>query len=398
MILGGYTLWFQCFFAAHRLERPPPKKCCFTKQGETAETFIPSYITILHLLDEEDSIARKAGAKPGDCIVCVNGKGYRRFAPEYRDEELEHLYGKYEPLTEEQIKLRATTLTGFEKSEHYFMVLQAIKDIKGAADPERPLVLQLERYGWDSKVHSFGRFLAFKDGNVVDALGMLERHEQWRSSFFPVDLTPSALQHTISLNAISEVCINEETTPTLYVNYQKLLDAIKVDASTRKHLMLVDFAALKRLPTVDDVVKIIVLYMELLLGTANDPTKPTTRHFIDLTSVAISLDLDVGMLEAIYTMLEQHYPETISKVIVYPVSAAMVKSASTSQITSDYLILRSLLESKLNDRTTEKFLLTTSMDVVCKELGWDKDALETAGGLEAFLSQHNKAAKERLLL
>lgn len=355
-------------------------------------------MTILHLLEGEDSIARKAGAKPGDCIVCVNGKGYRRFAPEYPDEELEHLNGEYETLTEEQTKLRASTLTGFEKSEHYFMVLQAIKDIKGAADPERPLVLQLERYGWDSKVHSFGRFLAFNDGYVVEALGMLERHEQWRSSFFPVDLTPSSLQHTISLNAISEVCINEETTPTLYINYEKLLNVTKVDAATKKHLMLVDYAALKRLPSVDNVVKTVVLYMDLLLGKATDPTKPTTRHFIDLTSLDISLDLDVGIIKAIYAMLEQHYPETMSRVIVYPVSAAMVKNASTSQLTSEYLMLRSLLESKLNKRTTEKFLLTASMDVVCKELGWDKDALETAGGLEAFLLQHNKAAKEGLLL
>jgi C-terminal processing protease CtpA/Prc len=52
--------------------------------------FVPGYATVGRLLDGE-TVARKSGVKVGDCIVAVNGQGFRRFAPDYKDEELENL-------------------------------------------------------------------------------------------------------------------------------------------------------------------------------------------------------------------------------------------------------------------------------------------------------------------
>ena len=355
-------------------------------------------MTVLRLVDG-DSLARRAGAIPGDCIVCVNGEGYRRFPPDYPDKELEHLNGEPEELTEEQVLLRSETLTAFAVGEHYNTILQIIKDIKAASDPENPLILQLERHGWDAKAHSLLRFLTSTNFDVVDAMGMLEQHEQWREAFFPIDLTAHSLQQTIALGAISEVCIDVDA-PTIYINYAKVLNATFMDESTKKHLMLVDFAAVKKWPKVEDAVTTMIMYMELLLGRAPDPTKPKVCHLIDLSSLKVTKDLNVDLIRAIYETLEAQYPETLSKIILYPIDAKLVKhKVSGLYKPTESFILKSLLEGIVSKKTQDKFVITDSLDVVCEELGWgSKEAVEDAGGLEGFVFHHNNLAKEYMLL
>lgn len=52
--------------------------------------FSPGFAQIGRLLDG-DTVARKSGVNVGDCIVAVSGQGFRRFAPDYKEEELENL-------------------------------------------------------------------------------------------------------------------------------------------------------------------------------------------------------------------------------------------------------------------------------------------------------------------
>lgn len=52
--------------------------------------FSPGFAQIGRLLDG-DTVARKSGVNVGDCIVAVSGQGFRRFAPDYEEEELENL-------------------------------------------------------------------------------------------------------------------------------------------------------------------------------------------------------------------------------------------------------------------------------------------------------------------
>ena len=354
-------------------------------------------MTVLKLVDGE-SIARQAGVMIGDCIVAVNGEGCRRFAMEYDEKEMEYLSGKYEELNEEQMKLKSKLLTGLDKSQHYCTILQKIKDIKGAADPEHPLILHLERHGWDSKAHSFGRFLATNDGNVVKAMGMLEQHEQWRKAFFPIDLRSSSLQQTIKLDAISQVCINVHA-PTIYINYEKILHATTLDASTKKHLMLVDYAALKRIPTINDVVTTLIMYMEQTLANVPDPTKPNIFHFIDLTGLHVTMDLNVNVIKAIYDAVELNYPETVSKIVLFPISATLSKHRVSGIYTpTESFIIKSLLGKVSHQKTKGKYVITDSLDVVYQELGWDIRTIEEAGGMEIFVLQYSKAATECMIL
>lgn len=62
----------------------------FLLKGEPYEMFSPGFAQIGRLLDGE-TVARKCGVNVGDCIVAVNGQGFRRFAPDYKEEEVENL-------------------------------------------------------------------------------------------------------------------------------------------------------------------------------------------------------------------------------------------------------------------------------------------------------------------
>lgn len=55
--------------------------------------FSPGFAQIGRLL-EGATVARKCGVNVGDCIVAVNGSGFRRFAADFKDDELENLSGE----------------------------------------------------------------------------------------------------------------------------------------------------------------------------------------------------------------------------------------------------------------------------------------------------------------
>jgi len=47
--------------------------------------------------------------------------------------------------------------------------------------------------------------------------------------------------------------------------------------------------------------------------------------------------------------------------------------------------------SFVNERTQKKFLITSDLDKVCAELGWNKAEIEECGDITAFMHKHEKA-------
>jgi hypothetical protein len=254
--------------------------------------FIPSFATVSGLVDGE-TVARKSGVKVGDFLVAVNGEGCRRFAPDFKNDELENLTKDLENVTVSDDKV-----LHLKKGENYAAILNKIKEIKQNADGP-PLELALERHGWDARAHSWARFLTARDNDVPQAMMMLQNHEEWKEKNFPIDLT--CIQEVLKLKAVSEIDIS--SIPTVYVNYAKLQQ-------------------LEGHP--DDVVKAFVIFTELMLSRAADPRTPKTCQFIDLSGVSISSGFRVDVLKLIYQTFEPNYPETLQKMVMYPVSKTVV--------------------------------------------------------------------------
>jgi CRAL/TRIO domain len=265
--------------------------------------FIPSFATVSGLLDG-DTVARKSGVQVGDFIVAVNGEGFRRFAPDFSNDELENLTNKDDDLqNNNNAPFSDDKVLHLKKGEAYAALLQKIKEIKqdnstaGSSTP--PLELALERHAWDARAHSWPRFLTARDNDVPQAMMMLQNHEEWKERTFPIDLT--SIQEVLKLKAVSEIDIS--TIPTVYVNYAKLQQ-------------------LEGEPV--EVVKAFVIFTELMLAKAPDPRSPKTCQFIDLSGVSISAGFRVDVLKLIYQTFEPNYPETLHKMVMYPVSKTVV--------------------------------------------------------------------------
>jgi hypothetical protein len=241
--------------------------------------FNPGYATVGKLLDG-DTVAKKAGVKVGDCIVAINQEGFRRFAPDFPDDDLEDLSQNMTKLdlSADQQKSKKTVVSGKPTGEVYSTLLGKIKEIKKAADPNNPLVLSLERHGWDSGANSWGRFLVARDGDVPAAMAMQQTHEAWKTASFPIDLTSPSLQSILKLRAVSEIDIG--SVPTVYVNYSKL-------------------QSLENEQKPEDVVTAFVIATEIVLGNSDDPRNPKSCQLIDLTGVGISSGFRVDILKKV---------------------------------------------------------------------------------------------------
>jgi hypothetical protein len=257
------------------------------------EMFLPGYAVVGRLLPG-DTVARKSGVQVGDVIISVNGQGFRRFKPDHKEEEEKGVFGqKVVPA-----------------GAGYDAMLAQIKSIK-AAEGDPPLVLTLERYGWDARPNSWTRFLTARDEHVPAAMQMIQEHEAWRALTFPIDLKYPGLQKILRVKAVSEIEVEGvagDFPPTVYVNYGKLLSM-----QTAGEI------------TAEDVVAAFVIFTERMLAKAKDPRNPKTCQFIDLSGVGIISGFRVETLKKIYKVFEPNYPETLFKMVMYPVSTIMVR-------------------------------------------------------------------------
>jgi L,D-peptidoglycan transpeptidase YkuD (ErfK/YbiS/YcfS/YnhG family) len=63
--------------------------------------------------------------------------------------------------------------------------------------------------------------------------------------------------------------------------------------------------------------------------------------------------------------------------IMYPVPSSVRRTCS-------------VMLSFVNSKTRNKLIITDDLDLVCKELGWNKEKVEACGGVTAFMHQHEK--------
>jgi hypothetical protein len=318
------------------------------------EMFVPGYATIGRLIDG-DTVARKFDVQVGDCIVAVNGEGFRRFAPDYDTDKVEVLNREGE---EVEVELDHKVIS---PGDAYDCLLLKIKTVKSAA-PDPPLILTLERYSWDARPNSWGRFLDARDGNVPAAMQLMQDHEAWKAARFPIDLKTSGLQKILREKAVSEIDVEflHDFPPTVYVEYGKLLNM-----QTAGEI------------TADDVVAAFVIFTERMLAKAKNPRHPQTCQFIDLSGIGITSGLRAETLKKVYKVFEPNYPETLFKMVMFPVSTMFATTART-------------LLSFVNEKTQKKFVITNSLDKVCAELGWNRQEVEDCGGVTEFMRKHEK--------
>jgi len=303
-------------------------------KGKEHEIFNPAYATVGRLI-HGDTVAKKCGVMVGDCIVAVNGEGFRRFVPDYDEDELDdlttnldgslsisydegddedlHSNGEDGTATDKETirKLKRRVIpSGIKGGEAYNALLRKIMEVKKAEDADDPLVISLERYGWDSRVNSWSRFLAARDNNVPLAMRMIQEHEAWKLKAFPIDLRKTGIQLVLKSKAISEIDIKDSLKPpTVYVDFGRIMALRGGLAST------------------DDVVNAFVIYNELLLSRSLEPCAPKVSQLIDLSESNVR-NTNANVLKEIYQVFEANYPETLDKMIMYPVSRAVVSSSA----------------------------------------------------------------------
>lgn len=267
----------------------------------------------------------------------------------------------------------------------YPQLLSKIKQIKSASSsPENPhhppLILHLERYTWDSRVHSWSRFLSARNGNVPMAMMAMQQHEAWHSDFFPIDLTSPRLQKLLKAHAVSEIDVvssSSSTTssdtgiaPVVYIDFAKLQSMATTGTVTAG-------ASENKIVSSNDVIQAFVIYTETLLNKAPDPRSPKLCQFVDLSGVNIKAGIQPGILKKLYGTFEPNYPETLQKMVLYPVPRIMVR------------IVDAML-SFVNEHTRKKFIITDDLGLVCRELGWNWKEIteECQGSVNGYMKKH----------
>ena len=285
-------------------------------EREVEAMFTSGYAVVGRLLPpvngESTSIAQQFNVRPSDVIVAINGHGFRRFAIENAD-SLVVLNNEDQMV---QVDLDHAVVTGTDGSA-YQQLMAKLKAVK-AANGDPPLIITFERYGWNTKTNAWIRFLTARDHNVPAAMKMMQDHELWKEATFPIALTSPGLQRIFQERAVSEIHTEYEDgsvdhPPTVYVNYG-LLQQLQSGG----HI------------TTPDIVSAFVIFTERMLSKSTDPKKPQTCQFIDLSGVSMisTSGFRVDALKQIYNTFEPNYPETLHKMVIYPVSTIMVRCLS----------------------------------------------------------------------
>lgn len=297
--------------------------------------FAPGYASVAALVGEDETLAKKAGVQVGDYIVAVNGEGFRRFPPDFKEEELkdvtegvdlinfadDNVHNDAAAETEEneidKVKkqhLKDRVMTSKKPGDTYDALLGKIRAVKSSSTP---LLVSMERYSYDSRVHSWSRFLSARNGNVPSAMTMIQAHERWRSEYFPIDLTSEGLQRVLKAHAVSEIDVRheseEDVSACVYIDFAKLQSLRSVDIEENEELA-------------DDVIKAFVVYTETLLAKSADPRRPKSSQFVDLTGVSLKQGVYVKLLKKLYGTFEGNYPECVSLPTIFRYIVAIMCS------------------------------------------------------------------------
>eukprot|EP00542_Grammatophora_oceanica_P016730 CAMPEP_0194034680 /NCGR_PEP_ID=MMETSP0009_2-20130614/7105_1 /TAXON_ID=210454 /ORGANISM="Grammatophora oceanica, Strain CCMP 410" /LENGTH=398 /DNA_ID=CAMNT_0038675709 /DNA_START=20 /DNA_END=1216 /DNA_ORIENTATION=- len=353
------------------------------------DIFLPGFGIVHKLLDGE-TVARTCGVIRGDCIVGVSGLGFRRFPPDYPEDQLKDLTMGVEPreLTDEEKERKHRVIKDAKKGETFKALIERIKEIKAAEDPENPLELLLERHGWDSRANSLGRFLSVTDKIIVDTMGLLQKHEDWKEAYFPIDLTEPSLQEILKLGIVSEIGVHEDA-PTIYIDYTKI-QALEIDQKA------------------DDVIKAIIIYTEIMLASCPNPRRPKVCHLINMTGVKAYQGFCDDVFQKLYPLLETQYPDTLFKIVMYPIqkqglmNESLIRAAAITTTDKHVLkqkkaeLAKSIFNS-LSETMQRAVVLVDTANEVCTELGWETGKVAADGGLDKFVEKHSKAVDDLIV-
>jgi hypothetical protein len=224
--------------------------------------FYPGYALVGGYTDDNDNDndgPYRNVIRPGDMIIAINGRGFRRFAYQEGDEDEIEMEIEVNTInntnsnntTEITIPPPTNTMMAPVELDHavvppgtmaYRQLLEKIKAVQLASgDP--PLTLTLIRYDWDARPFAWRRFLLAaeavssstlssslsslsttisstttttpikKNNNVVpEALRRHQNHLQWRNETFPVDISSPGVQAIFSTRTIASIHRTTNTT------------------------------------------------------------------------------------------------------------------------------------------------------------------------------------------
>jgi hypothetical protein len=276
--------------------------------------FYPGYALVGGFMDD---CAYRQILRPGDLIIAVNGRGFRRFAYHKDDEVEDAALGNTVENTTETTTTATTPATPIVELDHvvvppsdtgaaYQQFMEKLKAVKLAGgDP--PLTLTLIRFDWDARAFAWRRFLAARNQNVMEALRLHQTHVAWRAATFPMDISSPGIQAIFSTKTVAQ--IDSGNVRAVYVNYGRLLKLLEPTGT-------IDMV---------DVRNAFIVVTEKMLAAGNDPRHPTITQLIDVSGVSYT-NFRTDVLKDLYNTFEPNYPETLYKMIVYPVSAVMVRT------------------------------------------------------------------------
>lgn len=304
--------------------------------------------------------------RKGDIIVAVNGHGFRRFAHSSDTEQP----ASNDDDDDDTVVLDHAVIPADGTAYQQFMEkLKAVKLAGG--DP--PLVLTFIRFGWDSRCFAWRRFLSARKGNVPAALELHQKHVQWKMESFPMDIASAGVQAIFSTKAVAQV--KSGTIPTVYVNYGSLIQLESAGSITS-----------------NDILNAFIMVTELMLAIGDDPRHPKVTQLIDVSGTTYT-NFRTDILTALYSVFEPNYPETLHRMILYPISAVAVSPlvgfvfVCLSHAMLKSTTIRAML-SFVNETTRNKFLITGDAHQVCQAMQWDVSEMNAAGGIQGYVHAH----------
>ncbi|KAL3809287.1 hypothetical protein ACHAXA_001664, partial [Cyclostephanos tholiformis] len=242
---------------------------------------------------------------------------------------------------------KACVVTSSSSGKSYDKLLLHICNIKSASSTSKsssspknknvvynPLILLLEQYSWDSRVHSWK--WQRPDGHGCDT-----KTREVLIGIFPIDLTFLSLLHLFRSRAVSVI---DQQWETAMAKDHSNVDDVNCggDDNVKALVLYIPFKTLQQSGVDTDIsydtlsdntIRAFVVYTEMLLSKSPDPGSLKMSHFVDLTNISLK-DSILGSLcpllseslLKLYGVFKLNYPKTLKRLVVYPVPKLLVKA------------------------------------------------------------------------
>lgn len=350
--------------------------------------FVPGFACVGELLSTQEGETNINNMQKGDIIVGVNGCGFRRFAWDSSSLSSDEFIKRISNVTIPKEVLEGSNHAVVSKNEEekyhevdvppYTQLLHKIRAVQTTrleCDP--PLQLVVERHGWDTPCWAFHRFLqrhCNRDNEstaVMEALKDFQVHSQeWRPSFFPIDLLHPPLQRIFKSGAFLEL-YDKDGSGDGSSNDKDVIPCLHVDVAKLQSLLMnvddcdtLDERKKEDEVTVKDLHQAVVIFLERALSskTSQDPRQAKVNVLLDISGCPSILgwtaSSSVSALKQLYRgILEPNYPECLNKLVIYPMNTSTPTTTKTASSYAGQLwhtALRSVVHSIVTDPNTRE--------------------------------------------